>query len=504
MREMRINSRGFRIAYSGLAALAAVSLASCSESAPAPDELSVGSVQSEIIGGMPADADQGGFVAALFQDFGGEFFQFCGGTFVAENVVVTAAHCSFGIVGASDPENELLLGVTDPAVLRVARRPASLAAVDSSELLEVQNVYVHPDFDYDTLDNDIAVWTLASSSPGPVLQVASSALTQRLENLGTRVKAMGYGVIDYDTSETSDVLMQVGVPVVDHDDCRSTLYEAIGGASQSLPPEQVVTDSMLCAGRTGKDTCQGDSGGPLVTGAFLAGVTSWGLGCGLPDLPGVYTRVSLYRPWLNACAAGTCESLTDIVPTCLYGFTDCDGDPANGCEANTLGASDCGGCGVQCAAGQACIYDYDTGEPSARCATAKALKPRLECVYDPGDGSERIASFGYRNENADTIFVRRGTNNRFWGVPGADNTLFGFPGIEEFRPGRYANAPVVAMGTDPVRWRVIGPDGVMRQVRADTDSPACATNPLEEEFEQPRSAADRRYQAWKALWDRKH
>lgn len=62
---------------------------------------------------------------------------------------------------------------------------------------------------------------------------------------------------------------------------------------------------MLCAGwKEGiKDSCQGDSGGPLVClendKALLFGVTSWGVGCGLPDSPGVYVRIMSYLPWLN-------------------------------------------------------------------------------------------------------------------------------------------------------------------------------------------------------------
>lgn len=502
MREMRIIDYGFRIAYRGLGALCLVALAGCGESV-LPDEPSVGTSQSEVIGGSPVGPSGGRFVAALFQDFGGGLFQFCGGTFIAQDIVLTAAHCSVDFVGVADAENQLLLGAIDPSLLRVARRPASLAAVDESELVEVERVYVHPGFDWITLDNDVAVWKLASSSPGPVLELASNTVTRDLEKDEARVKAFGYGVTDAETGEASDVLMRVNLPMVDPNECRSGYYEAFGGTSQPLAPEEIVTKNMVCAGREGKDTCQGDSGGPLVSEELLVGITSWGIGCALPGLPGVYTRVSNYRRWVNNCSAGTCSFLEEPIPLCLYGFTDCDGDPTNGCEANTLGASHCGGCGLECDAAETCVYDYFEGEPSAHCAPAKPLRPRLECVFDPGDGSARIASFGYRNENDDTVFVRRGPSNRFTGVPGADETVFGFPGLEEFRAGRYINAPVVAIGSDPARWTLTGPDGKMRSVRVGAMTPACATNPLEEAFEQPRSAAERHYRTLQSLWQRK-
>lgn len=48
---------------------------------------------------------------------------------------------------------------------------------------------------------------------------------------------------------------------------------------------------------------QGDSGGPMVSkqGSFWiqSGIVSFGEGCALPNLPGVYARVSMYQNWIN-------------------------------------------------------------------------------------------------------------------------------------------------------------------------------------------------------------
>jgi secreted trypsin-like serine protease len=54
------------------------------------------------------------------------------------------------------------------------------------------------------------------------------------------------------------------------------------------------------------DTCQGDSGGPLMYYSelyqqwMLAGVTSFGRGCGLPDYAGIYTRATMYIDWIKS------------------------------------------------------------------------------------------------------------------------------------------------------------------------------------------------------------
>ena len=63
-----------------------------------------------------------------------------------------------------------------------------------------------------------------------------------------------------------------------------------------------IQNYFICSdNHGGRDSCQGDSGGPLVVqrgdGRFvLAGVTSWGEGCG--DF-GYYTKVSKFVEWIK-------------------------------------------------------------------------------------------------------------------------------------------------------------------------------------------------------------
>ena len=83
---------------------------------------------------------------------------------------------------------------------------------------------------------------------------------------------------------------------VDDDECKNVM----GSRARA---------GMMCAGGIGgEDSCQGDSGGPAVSfltlpgagevRATVLGLTSWGYGCGRPNKPGVYTRVSKYVTWI--------------------------------------------------------------------------------------------------------------------------------------------------------------------------------------------------------------
>jgi hypothetical protein len=72
----------------------------------------------------------------------------------------------------------------------------------------------------------------------------------------------------------------------------------------------------------------------------------------------------------QACIRGVCQGGTTnppAPPTCMAGRGNCDGNDANGCEADLASVATCGACNVRCASGQNCA--------SGRCVTPPPVGP---------------------------------------------------------------------------------------------------------------------------------
>lgn len=90
------------------------------------------------------------------------------------------------------------------------------------------------------------------------------------------------------------------------DDYNTNIFQVCEPAYRSGGRNLKLTSGQICAGGIpGKDSCKGDSGGPLMyeNGRTweVVGVVSFGpTPCGLPNVPGVYTKVHEYNDWIRS------------------------------------------------------------------------------------------------------------------------------------------------------------------------------------------------------------
>uniref|UniRef100_A0A8C7UUS5 Peptidase S1 domain-containing protein n=1 Tax=Oncorhynchus mykiss TaxID=8022 RepID=A0A8C7UUS5_ONCMY len=207
----------------------------------------------------------------------------CGGTLIAPDFVVTAAHCFPRSVSSYLVPNNwhVYVGMVSQMVL--------------PHPYMVEKIIVHESYDDKTNNYDITLLKLTqhvdySNNIQPVCLPAYD----KIFSPGTRCWTSGFGTTEAGAARGSTNLMGVSVDIIDSNVCNSnTVYNG------------KVSQNMFCAGdmEGGKDSCQGDSGGPLVCKDsdqlwYLAGVTSWGDSCGKRNRPGVYSRVSRLLPWV--------------------------------------------------------------------------------------------------------------------------------------------------------------------------------------------------------------
>ncbi|XP_022127727.2 serine proteinase stubble isoform X1 [Pieris rapae] len=208
----------------------------------------------------------------------------CGGAIINEGWIATAGHCV----------DDLL---TSAIRIRVGEFDFSSVSEQYPYVERgVARKAVHPKYNFFTYEYDLALVKLDAPvqfAPhiSPICLPASDDLL-----VGETATVTGWGRLS-EGGVLPSILQEVQVPIVSNERCKSMFLRA--GRHEFIP------DIFLCAGHEtgGHDSCQGDSGGPLqVKGKdnryFLAGIISWGIGCGEANLPGVCTRISKFVPWI--------------------------------------------------------------------------------------------------------------------------------------------------------------------------------------------------------------
>jgi len=264
-----------------------------------------------IIGGTNAPSTRYREFALLINvDAAGEVIGACGGTMIASNKVLTAAHCS------QDRASRLFIV---PGFYSFARQ------LSPSDVFLVSRVAVHPSYNSQTFSHDVAVLTTLRSH-----SFTSAVLSGTDKLVGDEGTVIGTGLTGTNPNRGVDILQEVEAPITSNGACNNA-WEAAAGI-------RPINAQMICAGfpRDGRGSCSGDSGGPLfveVDGQrVVAGTVSFGLlACEQNRATQAYARVSALTDFIRSESPNTqFVELNAVSITPVLGFLLLDDGDSTG------------------------------------------------------------------------------------------------------------------------------------------------------------------------------
>lgn len=232
---------------------------------------------------------------------------FCTGSLINSTTVVTAAHCFFDDSG--------FRGLADPII--VVR--GQIERTSRGEVLFPRDVQIHPDYDPNTMLNDVAIIDLVyPTTTTSFLKLATAPVTSTA--IKTNLRLYGWGLNE---NQIAPQYLQSSAQKNATKIAAQYFSDYFDGSTQ-IGAYRKISSSQY------SEACSGDSGGPLTTvvnkKTYLVGIVSYGaVGTCQSNVPAVYTRVAAFRVWLvdqvNAFKQFRVEEQFDVSNVSFFGTT---------------------------------------------------------------------------------------------------------------------------------------------------------------------------------------